>query len=163
MYISELDSLKSKIVAELKQRKKTLFTAESCTGGLICKLITDVSGASAVLKGGVVSYVNEIKMNLLGVDKQIIEKYTEVSCECAEKMAEGARNLSGADYSIATTGYASDGDGVPEGMAGVVFIALSDENGNEVSRCKFYGNRDEVRAQAAKRAMELLLKRLGRI
>lgn len=157
---TQLDSLKKSVVYELSQRGMTLFTAESCTGGLICKLITDVSGASQVLKGGIVSYVNEIKMNVLGVPSEIIDTYTEVSAECAEKMAEGARTVSGADFGISTTGYASGGSGVPENMSGVVFISVSDNNGNEVHRFKFCGNRDEVREQASAKAMELLLHRL---
>ncbi len=157
---TQLDSLEKSVVYELSQRGMTLFTAESCTGGLICKLITDVSGASRVLKGGIVSYVNEIKMNMLGVPSEIIDAYTEVSAECAEKMAEGARTVSGSDFGISTTGYANGGGGVPENMAGVVFISVSDNNGSEVRRFKFDGNRDEVREQAAAKAMELLLHRL---
>lgn len=162
MCTSNLDSLKSAVVSELKKRGATLFVAESCTGGLICKLITDVSGASSVLKGGIVSYVNEIKMNMLGVPSDIIDKYTEVSYECAEKMAEGAKASSGADFSLSSTGYASGGDGVPQGMEGVVFIGLSDKNGTQSHRFKFEGTRDEVRSQAAEKAMELLLIKLER-
>ena len=163
MHTSIIDSLKKRVVCGLKAKGLTLFTAESCTGGLICKLITDVSGASGVLKGGIVSYVNEIKMNILKVPKEIIDTCTEVSAECAEKMAEGARMISGADFGISTTGYASGGEGVPEDMTGVVFISVSDCNGNKVERCKFEGNRDEVREQAAEKAMELLLTRLGKV
>lgn len=160
MYYSDSITPQSEVVRALKEKGLTLFTAESCTGGLICKLITDVSGASAVLKGGVVSYVNEIKMNILGVSPDTINTYTEVSEQCAAEMAEGARRISGAHIGLSTTGYASAGAGVPCDMVGVVYIGISDKYGTSVYRLQLEGGRDEVRDQAAEELLSTLLARL---
>ncbi len=156
--ISETEPLlKAVVVKTLMTQGLTLFTAESCTGGLAAKEITDVPGASAVLKGGVVSYTNEIKTGLLGVSPETIARYTEVSAACAAEMAEGARRLSGADLGIASTGYAEGGAGVPEGMAGVVFVALSHKNGTEVEHLTLTGDRDQVRQLAVKHLFTMIL------
>ena len=129
-----------KTVSYLTEKGLTLFTAESCTGGLVCKRITDVPGASKVLKGGVVSYTNGIKTDLLGVLPETIARHTEVSEQCAAEMAQGARKVSGADIG---------GAGVPEGMTGVVFIGYSDRNGTKVKKLRLNGSRIEVREAAA--------------
>ncbi len=157
-YIYGVDTtLKEAVVKTLREQGRTLFTAESCTGGLIAKEITDISGSSAVLKGGVVSYTNEIKEGLLGVSPETIARYTEVSEACAKEMAEGARRLSGSDLGVATTGYAEDGAGVPAGMAGVVFIALAHEGGTEVQRLTLTGGRSHVRTMAVKSILSMIL------
>lgn len=149
-----------RVVKLLKEKSLTVFTAESCTGGLICKLLTDVPGASSVVRGGVISYVNEIKMSVLGVKSQTIEKYTEVSESCCAEMAQGAVELSGADIGLSVTGYASDGEGVPQGMAGIVFVGICDKNGTDVTRIKLDGTREEVRQTAAERLLKLLCDRM---
>ncbi len=149
--------LKTAVVKTLMIQGLTLFTAESCTGGMAAKEITDVPGASAVLKGGVVSYTNEIKTGLLGVSPETIARYTAVSEACAAEMAEGARRLSGADLGIASTGYADGGEGVPEGMAGVVFVALSHKNGTKVERLTLTGDRHHVRQLAVKHLFTMIL------
>lgn len=138
-----------KTVSYLTEKGLTLFTAESCTGGLVCKRITDVPGASRVLKGGVVSYTNGIKTDLLGVLPETIARHTEVSEQCAAEMAQGARKVSGADIGVSATGYASGGAGVPEGMTGVLFIGYSDRNGTKVKKLRLNGSRSEVREAAA--------------
>lgn len=148
-----------KVVLYLAERELTLFTAESCTGGLVCKRITDVPGASAVLKGGVVSYTNEIKMALLGVSPDTIERYTEVSEQCAAEMARGARRISDADIAVSATGYASGGTGVPEGMAGTVFIGYSDRNGTKVKKLRLNGSRTEVREAATDEIFAMILEK----
>ena len=100
------------VIARLKEQGLTLATAESCTGGLIGKLLTDVPGASAVYKGGVISYVNEIKHRLLGVEQEILDVCTAVSRETAHEMARGARERLAADCAVSVTGLAGpDGDG----------------------------------------------------
>ena len=100
------------VIARLKEQGLTLATAESCTGGLIGKLLTDVPGASAVYKGGVISYVNEIKHRLLGVEQEILDVCTAVSRETAQEMARGARERLAADCAVSVTGLAGpDGDG----------------------------------------------------
>lgn len=157
-YIYGVDTtLKEAVVKTLREQGLTLFTAESCTGGLAAKEITDVSGSSRVLKGGVVSYTNEIKEGLLGVSPETIARYTEVSEACAAEMAEGARRLSGADLGISSTGYAEGGEGVPEGMAGVVFVALSHKDGTRVERLTLTGSREHVRKLAVKHLFTMIL------
>lgn len=103
--------------------KITISTAESCTGGNIAHLITSVAGSSAYYKGGVVSYCNEVKINVLGVKASDIEKYGVVSSQVAEAMAMGVRKLLDTDYAVATTGVA--GPGTSEGIpAGTVWVGI---------------------------------------
>ncbi len=157
-YIYGVDTtLREAVIRRLAERGLTLFTAESCTGGWIAKELTDVSGASRVLRGGVVAYVNEIKTGLLGVSAGTIERFTEVSEPCAAEMAEGARRISGADIGVSVTGYAEDGPGVPPGMAGVVFVAVSDAGGTRVRRLTLSGSRERVRRLTVNAAFSLLL------
>ncbi len=157
-YIYGVDTtLKEAAVNMLRERGLTLFTAESCTGGRMAKEITDVSGSSRVFKGSIVSYTNEIKERILGVSPDTIACYTEVSEACASEMAECARRLSGADIGISSTGYAEDGEGVPNGMAGVVFIGFSDAGGTRVQRLNLTGNREYVRKLAVKHMFAMLM------
>ncbi len=154
------NSLPAAVVDALKRMSLTVFTAESCTGGLIAKMITDVSGASEVIKGGIVCYVNEIKTSLLGVNEETIKEHTEVSEQCCCEMAERARKISGADIGLSTTGYASGGEGVPPDMVGVVYVGISDSFGMSVMRLSLNGDRNEVRTAAACELLEILLNRL---
>lgn len=146
------------VVKHLKEKHLTLFTAESCTGGLVCKKTTDVSGASAVLLGGIVAYTDEIKIGLLGVSKETIKKHTAVSKECAFEMAQRARLISGADIGISTTGYASAGDSVPEELIGTIYIGYSDKNITFVNELKLNGNRSEVREKTVAAVFEMIIK-----
>lgn len=151
------------LVEALLSRGATAATAESCTGGLIAKLITDVPGSSAAFVGSVVSYTNEVKMRLLGVDPSIIEEHTEVSLACAKAMAEGARLRLGSDFAISTTGYAGPGGGTEIDPVGTVYIGVSTERGTVAERFSAPANatRSEVREAAAARALELLLQALN--
>ena len=152
--------LSKSVVSLLNEKSLTVFTAESCTGGLVSKMLTDVPGASSVVLGGVVSYTNEIKKELLGVSAETLDTYTAVSEQCCYEMAEGARAVSGADIGLSTTGYASGGEGVPSDMAGVVYIGISDKYGTSVMRLPLSGTRDEVRRSAACELLETLLYRV---
>lgn len=136
---------------------KTLATAESCTGGMIGQLITAIPGSSAVYKGGIISYTNEIKETLLGVDKILLEREGAVSLGVAKAMAEGARRVLGADVAVSVTGLAGPGGDDRGNPVGTVYIGYADENGAEAISCFFEGNRDAVRAQAAEAALELIL------
>ena len=147
-----------KLVKALKDRGLTVFTAESCTGGLIAKKITDVPGASAVLNGGIISYTNAIKSGLLRVKKRTLARYTAVSAQVAEEMAAGAARFG--DIGISVTGYASGGDGVPDGDTGLVFIGIAQNNGVAVEKHMFSGTRSEIREQAAEAAIDLILKEI---
>ncbi|MBO4769717.1 MAG: CinA family protein [Clostridia bacterium] len=148
-----------KLVKALKKRNLTVFTAESCTGGLIAKKITDVPGASAVLNGGIVSYTNAIKSGLLHVKKRTLARYTAVSPQVAEEMALGAAKFG--DIGVSVTGYASGGDGVPDGCTGLVFIGIAQEDMVTTEKYLFSGTRSEIREQAADAAIDIILKHIG--
>ena len=151
--------LAKKLVNELTKRELTVATAESCTGGLIAKLITDIAGSSAVLLGGFVTYTNQAKIGLLDIDPAIIEVETEVSYACAKAMAEGARTRLGATFGVSTTGFAGPTGGTDADPVGTVYIGVSTPSGTVCERfCAQQGaSRTQVRNAAAQRALELLL------
>ena len=157
-YGVDVSSLEEVVVRGLEARGMTIACAESCTGGLIAKRITDVSGASGVFGYGCVTYWNEAKTGLLGVSPETIEKYTEVSEQCALEMARGVRRLSGADVGISTTGYAGPTGGTEEHPVGTVFIGLSWEGGETVLRPdpRYMKTREQVRQKAASHAFDLV-------
>lgn len=119
------EKLNSTIVGILTERRQTLVVAESCTGGYIANQITDVPGASTIFLGGVVTYSNEAKQDLLGVHEETLERHGAVSEQAAREMAEGARINFNADYALAVTGIAGPTGGTPQKPVGTVFIALA--------------------------------------
>lgn len=136
---------------------RTLVTAESCTGGGIGAALTAVPGSSAVYKGGIVSYCNEVKHTLLGVDGQILESCGAVSAPVAEAMSVGARNLLKADVAVSVTGLAGpDGDdfGNPVGL---VYIGYADGCTVLSKEFRFSGSREEIREQAVCAALNVVL------
>ena len=138
----------------------TLVTAESCTGGGIGAALTEVPGSSAVFKGGIISYTNDVKINLLGVDKKVLEEYGAVSKEVARQMAFGVRMRLSADFAVSVTGLAGpDGDtyGNP---VGTVYIGFADNSENVAEKYHFSGNRNEIRNQAICAALSLVLRRI---
>lgn len=145
---SEDDSLESVTGTLLKTRGETLATAESCTGGNIAHRFTAMPGASEYFKGGVVAYSNEVKMALLGVDPESLNRYGAVSQSIAEQMAEGVRRATGATYGISTTGIAGPTGGTPEKPVGTVWMAVATPNG-VFSRRMVFGS---VRSQNIERA-----------
>ncbi|MBE6554382.1 MAG: CinA family protein [Ruminococcaceae bacterium] len=151
--------LSRQLVKSFSKAGITVSTAESCTGGLIAKLITDISGSSAVIAGGCVSYTNEVKMGVLGVDPAIIDRHTEVSHACAAAMADGARRLFGTTLAVSTTGFAGPGGGTDEDPVGTVYIAVSTPNGTVTERFSAPdgASRCGVRNAAAMRALTLLM------
>ena len=158
VYGVDVSSLEEVVVTGLKEKGMTIACAESCTGGLIAKRITDISGASEVFGYGCVTYWNEAKMGLLGVNPETIERYTEVSAQCALEMARGVRKLSGASIGISTTGYAGPTGGTEEHPVGTVFIGLSWEGGETVfcPERRYMRTREQVRRQAASHAFDLI-------
>ncbi|MBE6974804.1 MAG: CinA family protein [Ruminococcaceae bacterium] len=136
---------------------KTLATAESLTGGMIGSLLTAVPGASAVYKGGVICYTNEIKANVLGVPAELLETWGAVSAPVAKQMALGVRKLMHADLSVAVTGLAGPGGDEFGHPVGTVFVAVAHADGAEVREWHFDGDRAEVRAQTCRRALEMVL------
>ena len=145
------------LVKFLKMREMTVATAESCTGGLLGKQITDVPGSSAVYPGGVISYCNRIKHEILGVDGELLDSLGPVSEPVARQMAEGVRRVIGADFGIGITGLAgpdSDGSGRPVGL---VYVSASDGERTLCRECRLDGDCGAVRAQAAEAAADLAL------
>lgn len=148
------------LIKILRLAKKTVATAESCTGGLVAKEITDVPGASEVFHYGVVSYSNDAKMKLLGVNSDTLKKHTAVSRATALEMARGVRELSGANIGVATTGYAGGGvDSESDPDNGLVFIAVSSDSGYErVEKIHLPAcSRETVRNIAKAQALELII------
>ncbi len=131
IYGIDSDSIEEKVVSLLKERKETAAFAESCTGGLCAKRITDISGASEVFHCGAVTYSNGIKHKILGVSEDTLFRHTAVSEETAKEMADGIRQLSGADYGVSITGYAGPGN---EEEVGLIYIAVSHEKGTRTKK-----------------------------
>lgn len=138
---------------------KTLATAESCTGGGIGAALTAVPGSSAVYKGGIISYTNQIKQNLLGVDPDLLTNRGAVSAPVAEAMARGARKALTADIAVSVTGLAGPGGDEFGNPVGRVYIGYADDNGIIHREFTFSGDRDAVRRQAAEEALKLILER----
>ena len=142
----------------LKLLGKTIACAESCTGGNIAHLITSVPGASAYFLGGIVAYANEVKINVLGVRAEDLQKYGAVSEAVAVQMAQGVRRITGADYAVSTTGVAGPDGGTPEKPVGTVWIAVAGPNGAEAKRFLFSRTRERTIGKASVTALEMLLK-----
>ena len=136
---------------------RTLCTAESCTGGGIGAALTAIPGSSAVYKGGIISYTNEIKQKLLGVNPILLKNLGAVSAPIAEAMALGARNALNADIAVSVTGLAGPGGDDRGNPVGLVFIGYADEKRITSRRFVFSGNREEVRRQAVEEALKLIL------
>ena len=139
---------------------KSIATAESCTGGLVGGALTAVKGASAVFKGGIICYQNEIKQRLLGVDENVLEKFGAVSAQVAMDMAVGARNALDTDFAVSVTGLAGPGGDEFGNPVGPVFVGFADEHGAACEEFRFTGDRDAVRIQAVDAALEMVLKRI---
>ncbi len=152
--------LPSVLVAKLAACGKKVATAESCTGGMIAKALTDVPGASAVTDGGVVAYANAVKIEMLGVSPDTIARETEVSEAVAGEMARGVARRFGADIGIATTGYAGPGGGTPDKPVGTVCFGIAVGDTVRTLTASFAGERGRIRAYATKRALELLWEHL---
>lgn len=131
IWSEEDDRFETYIGRMLTESGKTISCAESCTGGLISELFTSVPGSSGYFLGSVTSYANSVKTGVLGVCEETIAKYGAVSSECVKEMAEGIRRITGSDFSVATSGIAGPGGGSPEKPVGLVWIAVSSENGTE--------------------------------
>ena len=136
---------------------KTLVTAESCTGGGIGAALTAVPGSSAVYKGGIISYTNWVKENLLNVNPQKLEECGAVSAEIAKAMAQGARNTLQADISVSVTGLAGPGGDDFGNPVGTVYIGYADKFRTECVPFCFSGDREEIRNQAIRAALKIVL------
>ena len=159
IYGVDADTLEKAVVNYLRENKLTLCSAESCTGGFIAKRLTDVSGASEVFLGGCVTYTNEVKTKLVGVNPKTLEKYGAVSKETAAEMARGARLAIGADIGVSTTGIAGPGGGTPETPVGTVFVGISTKNGEYVKKLSLSSmkSRSYIRNVSCNHAFALVL------
>ncbi|HOE61302.1 MAG TPA: nicotinamide-nucleotide amidohydrolase family protein [Kiritimatiellia bacterium] len=155
------NTIEARVVEICRERKQTLVTAESCTGGLVACRITSVPGASDIYLGSVVSYANAVKCGMLGVTPEILARDGAVSAVCAEAMACGVRERLGADLAVAVTGVAGPDGGTLQKPVGLVFLAVATTAGVRSEACRFGGNRAEVRMRAADRALTLVLESLG--
>jgi nicotinamide-nucleotide amidase len=143
-----------------RERGLRIAVAESCTGGLIAKLLTDIPGSSDYFDRGMVTYSNEAKAELLGVPADLIEEHGAVSEAVAEAMAQGLRERSGVDVTVSTTGIAGPAGGTAQKPVGLVYIAVADRKGCQVQEFRFLGDREAIRNRAAAAALKLLHDRI---
>lgn len=155
--MDKVHDLSSRLVSCAREAGKTVATAESCTAGLVASSVADIPGASEVLRGGAVTYTDDVKHRVLGVSAKTLELHTAVSRETALEMATGARRLFESDVAVSLTGYAGPGGGTDEDPAGTVYIGLASKRGVDAWRYSFDGGRNEVRASACAKALQLLI------
>ena len=162
VYAIDAETMERVMVDNLRERNKTIAVAESCTGGLIAKRITDVSGCSDVFVGGCITYSNELKQKLLGVRAETLEKFGAVSAQTAVEMAKGVRERTGSDIGISATGIAGPGGGSEEKPVGTVYIGISTEKGEEWRKLSLSPrrNREYIRTVSATNAYDMVLKAL---
>ncbi len=162
VYGVDVESLEAVVSALLRERGLTLSAAESCTGGLIAKRMTDLPGASSVFRGGVVSYTNGVKSGVLGVSGELLEEYGAVSEPAARAMAEGCRNICGSDLAVSVTGVAGPDRDSWGNEVGTVYIALAGPEGTICRKlsCGRGRGRDRVRSAAASSAFDMIRRQL---
>jgi len=144
----------------LKKKKKTLSTAESCTGGLASHLITNVSGSSDYFTGGVIAYSNKVKVSLLGVPSTMVRKHGAVSREVAEAMAKGARKLFNTDHAAAVTGIAGPAGGSRKKPAGMAYIAFASAKKTKTKKVLFEGGRTALKEKFVRALLKLILENI---
>lgn len=159
-YTEGEDALEKQIGTALLRKGATVATAESCTGGGIASLITSVPGSSAYFRGSVVAYANEIKVKVLGVNAEDIEREGAVSETVVLQMAEGVRKLMGTDYAVSTSGVAGPDGGTAEKPVGTVWIGVATPQGSFARKYVFSFTRERNIAKAASKAIELLITEL---
>lgn len=154
---SSTSRLAANLVSALESKGLTCATAESCTGGGVGSAITSVAGSSAVFLGGVISYSNDVKADVLGVSRDSLARVGAVSSEVASQMATGARRVIGSDLAVSLTGIAGPGGGSVEKPVGLVWFGLATPSGVTTQSRIFSGDRAAIRAAAVEHALGLLL------
>lgn len=145
------------VFALLTKSKLTLAAAESCTGGLIAERITNLPGASNVFVGGVVSYTNQVKVKVLGVEQALLDEFGAVSEPVAKAMAEGVRAVTGADLGVSVTGVAGPASDERNNPVGTVYLALATQDGTSCMLCRFGDqSRERIRSLAADSAFDMV-------
>ena len=152
--------MEKRVIEKLRERGLLLATAESCTGGLCAKRLTDVAGASQVFCGGVVSYTNDVKMRLLGVKEETLAQFGAVSGETAREMAEGVRKTTGADVAVSVTGVAGPSSDEMGNVVGTVFIAFSSEQETVSEKLQLSGDREKIREQSVNAMLWLAMRKI---
>ena len=160
VYGVDVDSLEQVVGDGLRQRGLTLAVAESCTGGLLSKRITDIPGCSDYYLGGVCSYANEVKMRVLGVRKDTLDAVGAVSPEVAEQMAAGVAHALGADIGVGITGVAGPDGGTEDKPVGLVYISVWYKGQHFTRKMRSSGGRDRIRMQAASTALDLIRRKV---
>jgi nicotinamide-nucleotide amidase len=153
------NSAAEKVIRLLAERGQTVAVAESCTGGLIGHLLTEVPGSSDAFLGGVIVYANEIK-EMVGVPAKVLKAHGAVSAQTAKELATGIRSWAGSDYGLAVTGIAGPGGATDTKPVGLVFIGLADGPRVEVEQHHFKGSRSEIKQTSAETALGLLRRAL---
>jgi len=154
-------SLAQVVGEKLAQQGKTIAVAESCTGGLLAKLLTDIPGSSKYFTYGWITYSNQAKISELGVPADMIQEYGAVSEQVAESMARAARKKAGTDYAIGITGIAGPTGGTEQKPVGLVYISVDSENGCDTKRCFFHHDRQFIRLRAAQTVLNILRLKLN--
>jgi nicotinamide-nucleotide amidase len=163
IYGRDGETLEAVVGRLLVEQGLTLAVAESCTGGRLGDMFTNVPGSSRYFLGGVTAYSNEVKEKVLGVSGTLLEEKGAVSEAVAGAMARGARQLTGADFTLGVTGVAGPDGGTAAKPVGLVYMALAWEGGSRCQELIFHGNREAVKARTAAAAINMLrLELLGR-
>lgn len=153
-----LVALAARLVAACMARGLTVAIAESCTGGLVAHLITEVPGSSACLRGAVVAYADDVKRDVLGVPADVLVAHGAVSAQVALAMADGVRGALSTDLAASVTGVAGPGGGTPEKPVGLTYIAVAGAGGTEVERHLWTGDRSANKRASAEAALQVLLR-----
>ncbi len=162
MFTESLIAHASAVLDKCRAKGFTLATAESCTGGLIAALFTDIAGSSDVFERGLITYSYRSKTELLGVETAMLEKHGAVSDQVVSVMASQARQRSKVDIAVAVSGIAGPGGAVPGKPVGTVFIGVSSSANLIVQRFQFGGDRSDVRMQTVEKALEMIKAELKR-
>ncbi len=160
IYGADEETLSGLVVSLLSRQGHTVALAESCTGGMVGKMLTDIPGSSASFWGGVMSYSNEAKTRILGVDEETLERYGAVSPETAKEMAREIRRLAGSTYGLSLTGIAGPEGGSAEKPVGLVYMGMATAEGEQVLELRLIGNRNRIRTLAAKSLLDWLRRTL---
>ena len=156
VYGADVASMEAVVLDLLKEKGLTLGTAESCTGGLVAKRMTDLPGSSAVFKGGVVSYTNEVKAGVLGVPQAMLDEFGAVSAQVARAMAQGARRVLGCDLAVSLTGVAGPDPDDRNNPVGLIYVALDTPEGTRVRELHLINGRARIRTVAATNAFDMV-------
>ena len=157
-----LVELAGRLGVVLVEHGLTVATAESCTGGLVAHLLTEIPGSSRYVRGGIVAYADEVKRAELGVPAEVLAAHGAVSAQVALAMAEGARRRLGTDLGVGVTGVAGPDGGSEAKPVGLVYVAVAGRGPAEVRRCLWAGDRSENKRLSAEAALEMLLAQAGR-